>query len=109
MDLDPEAFVMRPVEEFLQSRGQTVSPRRNVEEYCVSSRLNYAISCYMAGKRAWAFYHLDKTLHTSKFRRRRMLLRLLFWLPPGLVQGAMSLRTLLRAGLRVPGGGSEKR
>ncbi len=102
VDLEPGAVCTAPIEEFLQSGRETVSPRHNVAEYCISMRLNYAMACYLEGKRAWGVYNLDKTGHTTMFRKKRLFLRILFLFPPGVVKIGMKLKRGISR--HVPGG-----
>lgn len=88
------------IEEFLQSGRELVSSRRMVEEYLVSRRLEMALDCHLRGKRTWAVSLLNKTQHTTMFKRRRRFLQCVVWIPPRVIKYAMTLKGLLRHGLR---------
>lgn len=105
VNLDPQAAPVVPIEEFLQSGADTVSPRRNVEEFCYARRLNLATACYLAGRRRWALYNLGKARNTSRFRKKRLILQTLIWFPPGIVRSFLTARERVR---HVLPSGSEK-
>lgn len=95
VNLDPKFVFVAPIEEFLESGRETVSPRHNVEEYCITVRLNYAKSCYLAGRRSWALSNLDKTRNTKRFGKRRLLLRIVICFPPSVAKIVMRLKNNL--------------
>jgi hypothetical protein len=90
--LEPQFVYVAPIEEFLAAGRETVSSRHNVEEYCISVRLNYAKACYLAGRRSWALFNLDRTRNTRKFRRKRWLLLVVTFFPPVLAKAVMRLK-----------------
>jgi glycosyltransferase involved in cell wall biosynthesis len=78
------------IEQFLESGAEPVSSRFYMREYLARQRLSMAMDLYLRGNRARASDLLKKTRCTIVFRRRRLLLRLIFLFPPRV------LRTLLR-------------
>lgn len=94
-NLDPEAAFVAPIEEFLRSGVQPVTSRYYVEEYCVFHRLRYAILCYLRGERSWALSHISKTRASLMFRKQRMLLQCIIWLPSWLIKAVMRLTSAM--------------
>ena len=92
VSLDPRIAVMGPIEEYLESGGKTVSPRNNVEEYCFSIRLDLASACYLAGKKTWALYNIDKARNTARFRGKRLILRIAICFPLGIIKWVLSVK-----------------
>ena len=85
-----------PIEAFLASGRQPVAPPRSVEEYLVSWRLQLALNCCLEGKRSWALSLLDKTQGTTFFRRRRLFLQCIVWLPLALLRSALRAKALVQ-------------
>jgi glycosyltransferase involved in cell wall biosynthesis len=105
VNLDPQAAPVVPIEEFLQTGADSISPRHNVEEYCYARRLNLAISCYLEGKGEWALYNLDKARNTSRFRNKRLFLRVVFCFSPLITKWVLEKRAQIR---RIPISTKEK-
>ena len=91
----PDIVFAPVIEEFLQSVQQPVVPRRSVEEYLVSWRLQLALNCCLQGKRSWALSMLHKTRSTTFFRSRRIFLQCIVWLPPALLRSSLRAKALL--------------
>jgi len=73
---------------------------RMAAEYLVYWRLQIALNCYLAGNRGAALNLLRKTRNTTLFRRRRLFLQWVFWIPSGITRFARALKAVPRRGLK---------
>jgi glycosyltransferase involved in cell wall biosynthesis len=94
--LSAEVVLAEPIEAFLRSGSDPISSRRYVEEYLASRRLHAVWNCCLQGKRTWAFSLLNKTQATTLFRRRRLVLHCLVWLPTGVLRSAVTAKSTFR-------------
>lgn len=96
VNLDPDAALTVPIEDFLRSSIQPVTPRSRIEEYCDIQRLRCAISCCLDGKRSWALTHIARTYGSSVCRKKKLFLQCIVWLPAWLLRGVMRIKTMMR-------------
>jgi hypothetical protein len=71
-----------PIEEFLRSDREPLSPRRSVREYLALRRLSLALECHLSGQTPWAMALIEKTSGTSKYRLKRLWFRWAFRISP---------------------------
>jgi glycosyltransferase involved in cell wall biosynthesis len=98
-----DVVVAEPIEEFLESGAELVSPRLEIEEYLALWRLRLALNLLLQGQRSLALHQLRKTQSTNRFQRRRFYIRLLAWLPSSVLQLLLTLSSLI-CGKRRPSG-----
>ena len=95
IDLNPNNAFTVSIEDFLRSPNTPLTSRRNIEEYCVKERLNYAIICCLNGQRSLALAHLARTDGSLTLRKKRMFMYCIVWIPVWLIKALIYFKQIL--------------
>jgi glycosyltransferase involved in cell wall biosynthesis len=90
--LESDVAAPSAVEEFLRSGEEALSPREVLEEYLVRVRLPLVVDLHLHGMRPVAMELLKKTEGTTRFRRRRFLVRFAVLIPPAILRIVLKMK-----------------